>query len=422
MARDVGDAGVILALWGLGGLLCLAGALAYAELGAALPRSGGEYVYIGRAYGPVWGHLSGWTSLTLGFGAAVAAAAVAFAELLAEGLGGSAAGLDRRVVALALVWALTAVHLCGVGAGGRFQQTMTWLKVAGIVLVFGTVLVLAGDALPEAAPMRPAPAAGLGAMAVSLIFVLYAFSGWNAAGYIAGEMARPAVDLPRAVVGGTLFVALLYLAVNVAYLRALPIQALGAEPVLPVAEKVVTAVLGEAATAPFSLLLCLSIAGSASAMIWVGPRVYREMAADGGLPAWLAVHSRREVPARALVAQALWISLLVTTSGFERLVIYSGLPLAVFSAMAVAAVVVLRVREPGLERPFRTPLTPCLAFAYVVALSGTAIWAAMERPFEAGIALATVAAGLVPWRLYRSRRLAEGLIPSRPGQAGASSR
>lgn len=403
MARDLGSPALILVLWLAGGLLALAGALAYAELGAAMPRSGGEYVYLRRAYGPVWGFLSGWTSLTLGFGAAIAAAAMAFAGYLETLVPG---GADPRVPAIALVWALTAFHALGVRSSGVLQQLLTVAKIGGIFALFGAAVWAAGSSdVAQGGEWTVGTHAGAAPVAVSLIFVLYAYSGWNAASYIAGEMRDPARDLPRSLAAGTLFVTLLYVALNALYLWALPIATLAADPVLPVAEKVVSALMGEAAGQGLAALLCVSIAGAASAMIWVGPRVYREMAADAELPSALARRSANGAPLPALGLQSVWITVLVVSGSFEQLLVYSGVALAVWSALAVLAVVVLRVREPDMPRPFRMPLFPWLPLAYVAAAAWIATYSAWERPTEAGLALATVAAGLPVRALTRRARL-----------------
>jgi APA family basic amino acid/polyamine antiporter len=417
MARDLGDPLLILALWALGGVLALAGSLAYAELGAALPRSGGEYVYLTRAYGPTVGYLSGWTSLLLGFGAAIAAAGVAFAAFVGELSPALAERVDPRLIAIGLVWTLTALHARGTATGGRLQRALTWFKVGGIALLFGLAAYqaeLGGRARGSFTGLRSAGAgAAPGDIAVSLVFVLYAYSGWNAAAYVAGEIARPARNLPRALVGGTLFVTALYLLINLVYLRALPLESLAAEPVLPVAEKAVAALLGAAAGGWLSALLCVSIAGAASAMIWVGPRVYREMAVDGAFPRWLAADGAAGVPTRALVLQSVWVSALIATGSFEQLVVYGGVPLAIFSALAVASAPVLRWREPWLARPFRAPLSPFVPLAYAAAALGIAAYSAWARPLEVWLAAATVLIGLPLRRLWSGRARGDALAVER---------
>ena len=243
----------------------------------------------------------------------------------------------------------------------------------------------------------------IGTASVALIFVLYAFSGWNAASYIAGEMHDPARNLPRALVGGTLFITVFYLAVNLVYFYALPAEALAADPVLPVAEKAASALFGDGAARLVSALLCLSIAGACSSMIWAGPRVYQAMAEDGVVPRALARTSARGAPVTSTVLQSTWISLLLFTGTFEQLVVYAGVALAVFSALGVSSVLVLRVREPELERPYRVALYPWVPLAYMAGSLWIALYTSLERPIEAALSLATIASGL-PLYWFWNRR------------------
>lgn len=402
-ARDLGDPLAILGLWVAGGALALAGAMSYGELGAAIPRVGGEYVYLRRAFGPLCGFLSGWMSFTVGFGAAIAAAAMGFAAYLGTLAPGSALAGSPTLVATVLVWALTGIHLLGTEQGGRFQRWITIAKIGGVALAGVAALAWGGGSWSHLAEGVPGVRPELGSVSVALIFVLYAFSGWNAASYIAGEMHDPARNLPRALVGGTLFVTAFYVAVNLVYFYALPAETLAAEPVLPVAKKVAAALFGDGAATLVAVMLCISIAGSCSSMIWAGPRVYQAMAEDGVVPAALARRSSRGAPAVSTVAQSIWITLLLFTGTFEELVVYAGVALAVFSALGVASVIALRVREPELERPYRVALYPWLPLAYVVASLWIALHGSLERPTVALLSLATIASGLPLYWLWNRR-------------------
>jgi APA family basic amino acid/polyamine antiporter len=401
MARDVGDPFWILALWLVGGALALAGALSYAELGAAMPRMGGEYLYLREAFGRIAAFLSGWTSFALGFGAAIAASSIGFAHYLAVLLPDVFARVPLWVPAVTLVWLITAIHASGVEKGGRFQRYITALKIGGLggLVMLGFVW---GDgswshfSSPEAA-VEPQ----LGVAAVALIFVLYSFSGWNAAAYIAGEIRHPERNLPRALVAGTLFVVLLYALINLLYFYALPVSVLAAEPVLPVAEKAASALLGESASTAVSVLLCVSIAGAVSSMIWVGPRVTWAMARDGVVPPWLGARSEAGAPTRALVLQAVWVTAMLLTGSFEQLVIYGGFAIALFSAAAVASLFVLRWRQPERVLPFRVPGFPWVPASFIVATLWIALHVLLERPAEALWSLATVAAGLPVYAFWK---------------------
>ena len=402
-ARDLGDPVAILLLWVAGGALALAGAMSYGELGAAIPRVGGEYVYLRRAFGPVCGFLSGWMSFTVGFGAAIAAAAMGFAAYIGTLAPDSVLAAAPTAVAVALVWALTGVHLLGTEQGGQFQRWITIAKIGGVALAGAAALAFGEGSWGHLREGVPGVAPELGSTSVALIFVLYAFSGWNAASYIAGEMEEPARNLPRALVAGTLFVTAFYVAVNLVYFYALPAEALASEPVLPVAKKVASALFGDGAANGVAALLCISIAGSCSSMIWAGPRVYQAMAEDGVVPERLARTSSRGAPVASTVAQSLWITVLLFTGTFEQLVVYAGVALAVFGALGVASVIALRIREPELERPYRVAGYPFVPIAYVAASLWIALYSGLERPTVALWSLATIASGLPVYWIWNRR-------------------
>lgn len=403
MARDLGHPGVILSIWLMGGLIALAGALSYSELGTALPVAGGEYVYLRRTYGPFIGFLSGWTSFAVGFSAAIAAGAMSFAAYVNQlfQFNGDRGPLPT-VIALVLLWAITAFHVAGRGAGGWLQRAITILNM-GAILALIAVGLMGGKGDWTNLSFSDAQAApSIGLSIVSLIFALYAYSGWNAAVYLAGEVTDPARTIPRALIGGTLFVMCLYLTLNTFYFYALPVTDLARPPLLPVASKVAVVLLGADAARFVTMLLCLLLTGAVSAMVWAGPRVYYAMATDGVIPAYFGKTSGpARTPVNAVLLQSLWASVLILSGSFERLVIYSGTVLMIFSALAVGAVLVLRRREPNLPRPYRTPLYPIVPVFFIL-MSMVIIWnAVFERPLEAGLGIATVLAGTPLYMLWR---------------------
>ena len=408
MARDLGHPGLILSVWLVGALISLAGALSYSELGAAFPVAGGEYTYLRRAYGPFLGFLSGWTSFTIGFSAAIAASAMSFAAYFLQLLPLNGEGrLLSTALALALLWSITGFHLAGGGAGSVLQRSLTLLKVGAILLFMVAGLMFGAGDWAHLIPTDTQPAFSMGAYVVSLVFVLYAYSGWNTAAYLAGEITDPARTIPRTMIGGTLFVALLYLMLNGFYFYALPVTELATPPLLPVADKVARAMLGLEAGRFVTVILCLSIAGAVSAMVWVGSRVYYAMAQDGLIPSVFANTSGRQcTPFNAILLQSLWASALIVSGSFEQLVIYSGFALVIFSALAVGAVLILRRREPDLPRPYHTPLYPFIPAFYVlvsIVIVGSVLY---ERPLEGGVGIATVLAGTPLYLLWhRFRRI-----------------
>jgi basic amino acid/polyamine antiporter, APA family len=390
IARDVGSPAQMLGLWAVGGLIALAGALCYSELGAAMPEAGGEYVYLREAYGTFVAYLSGWTSLFVGFSGAIAATALALADYLHRFFPALDAGrLGGKGVALTVLWSLTAAHVAGVGPGGALQRIFGAATVAGMA-----ALIAAGLASGHGnAGNFSSAAAAQGSAAVALIFVLYTYSGWNGATYLAGEIRKPSRVLPAALIAGTVVVTLLYLGMNAMYVYALPIK--GMSGVLAVADKASVALLGPMAGRLTTGLVVLALVASTSAMVLSGPRVYYAMARDGlFFSSFAAVHPRFGTPARAMVLQAAWASLLIVFFGvFERLVLYTGFALTVFTALAVASVIVLRVRRASLPRPFRVPGYPWLPAGFVGVSALIVGYTIVNRPAEALLSILTVAAG-----------------------------
>jgi APA family basic amino acid/polyamine antiporter len=405
MARDLGDPMMILLLWFVGALFALGGAMVYGELVSALPHTGGDYVYLRKAYGPLVGFLNGWTSFTIGFGAAVAASAISFSSYalrvvpMEDEQGWLAKGLS-----LSLLWIATLMHCRGIGTGGRVQLLLTTTKVIAIgALILGGLVTVAGHGNElVAVPTLPQPT--LGASAIALVIVTYCYLGWNVAGYIAGDIADPQRTVPKIMIWGTAFVAVIYLLLNVVYLSALSISELAQEPIVPVAEKAAAALWGPQSGRLIAALLCLSIAGSVSAMTWAGPRVYWAMARDGMISPWLArLHPRTAVPARAIVFQSLWASLLILSGTFEQLLVYSGLVLSLFMALTLSTIFHLRRTSVVNPHQYHAPLYPFLPAALVIGAFTLVIYSLVQRPIESLYGAATVLSGLPLYYFWRRR-------------------
>lgn len=417
MASDLGSPLWILLLWAAGAVYALMGAVCYGELGAALPRSGGEYIYIRDAYGPLAAFLSGWTSLTIGFSAAIAGAAHLFANhlrelllpLMADASDGGAL-LQPKLLALAVVWAVTAVHAVSLRAGGFLQRLLTVFKLGALGLLGAVgLLASAGDWSHLTHPDLQR-SFGPETLLVSFMFVTFSYSGWNAVGYIAGELEEPARSLPRTMIWGTLTVGALYLLLNLVYFHLLPVSQLAADPIALVGHKSAAAVFGPGSGRWFTALLTISILGAISAMVWAGPRVYHAMARDGVFPYLFAASSERSgIPVRSILLQSVWISALVLSGTFEALVLYATFVLILFAAIAVSSLLVLRRTRPELPRPYRAfgyPVTPLVYLAVSIAI----LWASLRlRPTESLLGIATVAAGLPFYSVWRVKnRLMHG--------------
>ncbi len=383
------DGFALLALWGVGGLIAVAGALCYSELAAAIRGSGGEYRFLGRIYAPAVGTVAGWVSVAVGFAAPVALAAMALGRYA-----GPLLEIAAGPLAVAAIVVATGVHLLAPEVGGKVQVVVTTLKVL-LILAF----VAAGLAAP-ATTLSFAPSAESfgqmtsGAFAISLIFVSYAYTGFNAAAYFQGEVLDAERNVPRALVLGTLLVTALYMGLNWVFLRTAPITELAGQ--VEVGAIAAGRIFGDAGGRLMSGVIALLLISTISAMTLAGPRVIEAMAEDHPPLRPLAQRSATGSPRRAVLLQGGLALLFVWTNSFEGILTYAGFTLNLFLVLAVVGVLVLRRREPDLPRPYRVwgyPWTP-LFFA------GFSLWSlivvARDRPMEAvgGVVTLGVAAML----------------------------
>ena len=419
LAGDLGQPWLVLSIWGVGAAIALAGCLSYAEMGVNLPHAGGEYVYLREAWGPTWGFLGGWVSFFAGFSAPIAAGALAVSLYLERVLSPAGASLppppvfgwlhldQARLVSVALIAALALINIRGVGAAARLQNVLTGIALASIA----AFLILAftvghGDWAHLGMPAVRTSARGLSSQfAVSLIFVMFAYSGWNAAAYVAEEMQSPERTLPRALLAGTALTAFCYLALNLAYIYALPLESL--KGVLPVGAAAAEALFGGRVGTLFAGMLALGLLSCVSGMSLVGPRVYFAMARDGCFPAAAAtLHPRWQTPVRAILYQAALSSILALTGTFEALVYYIGFALILFAALAVAGLLRLRRRPEWRRLPVVSWCYPVIPAAFVLTSLWMLLWTLVGRPREALWGLLTVACGGAFYRWKLSRRMA----------------
>jgi APA family basic amino acid/polyamine antiporter len=391
----------MLAVWVAGGALSLAGAMSYAELAAVRPHAGGEYVYLRDAFGRVAAFLTGWTSFVAGFSGAIAASAVALADYVTRFVPGAAQA--RPAIALAAIAALTMIHVRGLGPGRLVQNLLAGLKVCGIVLI-----VAFGFAIGHGDTANLSTAAGSVAgvpWLLALVPVMFSYSGWNAASYVAEEVRNPSRNVPLALGLGTVAVVVLYLALNALYLYALPIASLAAVPGGRLMDTVADRLFGFAAGNLLALFTIVSLSASISAMVLAGPRVYFAMARDGMfVRAAGRVHPRFHTPAASIVAQSIWSSVLVLSGTLSELVSYTGFAVVLFSAIAVVALFVLRARDGGAPRPFSAigyPWAPALFVVASAVMLSNEVWR-NPRPTLVGTAL--IVAGVPVYYLVRSRR------------------
>lgn len=416
IAASVPDATLFLTTWLVGGALAFCGAMGYAELAALRPRAGGEYVYLREAYGPLVGFLTGWTSFVAGFAGAIAANAIFFVLYLDRFVPGindatpfftiplPYVGITvsrQTLMATAVVWAFAYIHIRGVGPGRVVVNVLAIGKVAAFLL-----FVAFGLSLGTGESANLGGSAGTATFASylsALVLVMFTYSGWNAAAYMAEEVRNPGRNLPIALALGTAAVTLIYLLINVLYLYVIPIGDL-MQVEGSLLDRVADSLLGEAAGHIMGLVSLISLAASISAMTFVGPRVYFAMARDGVfLPAAAQVHPKYATPARSIAAQSIWATLLVLTGSLDALGNYVGFAITLFAGIAVAAVFVLRRREPHAPRPFKAigyPLTPAI---FVIASLAIVVNAIVSNPGVTGLGLLVILAG-IPLYLWYVRR------------------
>jgi len=420
LAGDLGKPYLVLGIWLAGAVVAVTGCLCYAELAINLPRSGGEYIYVREAWGPAWGFLAGWISFFAGFAAPIAAAALLFCEyvahfcpalsprqpagLLATSLRWVHAG-NGHLLAVGVVGLFAVANVIGVRFAAKIQNVLTGLKV-GILAAFLALAFLVGKGSVShfsAEAVRTSHHSLGGQCAVSLIFVMFAYSGWNAATYVAEEMKSPERTLPASLVAGTLIVAAFYLALNAAFIYAMPLEAM--KGIERIGGAAALALFGGKGGDFFSAVMSIGLLSTVSAMVIVGPRVYYAMAQDGCFFQGAArVSARWGTPVQAILWQSLATALMILTGTFESLLYYIGFALVLFAALAVAGMVRLRKR-PGWKRlgavNWGYPLVPTVFVGASVWMLG---YTMALRPKESILGLLTMAGGALVYRwFFRAR-------------------
>ncbi len=421
VARAVPDPALILLVWVAGGLVTLAGALTYAELGVLIPRAGGLYDYLRAAYGPVWGFFYGWASLLVIMSGGIAAIAVGFGEyagsfvplfssrhtLLTLGLGGwHWAPNGAQLAAVLAILAITTVNHFGVRAGATTQNLFTAVKIGATIglVAFGFLGTPHGAAV---AP--PAPAGHLIAgFGVGMIAALWTYDGWYGLTFSAGEMRNPGRTLPVGIITGTLAVVLLYVVVNAVYLRALPVSAMmqGTRT----AEDAAAALFGATGARLVSMAVVVASFGCLASTILYSSRIYQPMAADGAFFRGVAaIHPRYQTPTRSLWLQSAWAMVLALSGSYTQLFTWVTFAVVLFHVAVGAAVFVLRSKRPDAPRPYRVwgyPLVPAL---FIAAMALLLVNTLAERPVESLLGLGCIAAG---WPAYLGWRRRASLPPS----------
>lgn len=385
----------LLMLWVIGGILSFCGALSYSELGAAIPRSGGEYTYLSKIYHPAVGFLSGFVSVFVGFAAPIALAAMA--------LGGYFCTVfpwfNPVWVGATVVVLITLVHSINLSIGSRFQNIVTSLKVL-LILIF----IVCGFVFGEHQPISVLPLQGswkeIGsvAFAISLIFVSYAYSGWNASAYMAGEIKNPQKNLPKSILSGTLIVMVLYILLNFIFLYTVPIAEMAdsqGNPIIEIGALSAGKIFGNTGGNIMSLVISILLISTISSMVLAGPRVTMTIGEDIAALKFFARKNKKGIPVIAIILQSLIALILIFTSSFDAVLTYLGFILTLFTTLTVLGLFILRINKPDLPRPFKAwgyPITPAI---FILLNLGIIYHSLTSKLTESLAGLGTVLIGLV---------------------------
>jgi APA family basic amino acid/polyamine antiporter len=405
LAAQLPGPGWVLLCWLFGGIIAIAGALCYAELATRMPEAGGEYVYLKKLYHPSLGFLAGWTSLIVGFSAPIAAAAMGFSEYVYAGLNSHLFHLSPgRVIlfdkglAVAVILMFTGLHYLGLRLGSRIQNVLTILKIlivgglSSLGMIFGT------GAVPVLS-LRGGEASGIMAFGTAMMFVMFAYSGWNASAYIAGEIRHPKKTIPLSLIGGTSIVIVLYLAINLFIFRTVPFAEL--KGVIPVVEKASVRAFGDWMGGVMSLLVAVGLLSCLSAFIMIGPRVYYAMARDRlFFPFASDVHQRYKVPGRSILVQGGIAMLMVLIGSFEQLIIYIAFALNIFLWLSVLGIFLARRRKVGEGSAVQVWGYPVVPLFFLASSLILMVFNYVNRPLESSAAVVTVLFGVPCYFLW----------------------
>ena len=409
LMTGLNDPVLMIILWIVGGIIALCGALSYGELGAAMPGAGGEYLFLSKLYHPLFGFLSGWVSFMVGFSAPIAASALGFSEYFLRAVPSLPAWLENsgimntawanKIIAVSVILIFTFIHYRGIKYGAKIQNVLTLLKVILIIVLLTAGFASGkGDMANFSQGGKVLPGiAGLKTIGLSLMWIMFAYSGWNASTYLGAEIRNPAKTLPGSLIYGTLIVTILYLGINVLYVYSIRPDEM--KDVISVGGLAMGNLFGKPAEVLFSLLIAFALFSSLSAFIIIGPRVYYSMAKDGlFFKAAAKIHTRFQVPSNSILLQCLIAVVLALSGTFEQVLTYMGFALGIFPILTVIGIWKLRKNNPEAMRLKGFPITQIIyVFMGVLIL----VLSFMERPAESSIALLTVIIGIPAYYIFK---------------------
>ena len=412
LMADLKNPMIMLLLWLFGGIIAFTGAMCYGEIGASIPKAGGEYAFLTKLYSPRLGFLSGWISFVVGFSAPIAASSIGFSEYLYRaipyifdvswiGIGGM-----KKIYSIIIIMIFTLVHLRGVDFGAKVQNYLTLMKVLLVVglILFGFFLGNGDFANLRPAEATPLLKTGWKTIGLSLMWIMFAYSGWNASVYIGSEIKNPERNIPLSLLIGTGVVSLLYLLLNLLFIYAIPSHEM--EGVIAVGGLAIGKLFGPEFESFFSLLVAFALFSSISAFIILGPRVYFAMSKDGHFFRFASkVHPKYQVPTYSIIFQGI-ISVVIILSGtFDQILTYMGFSLGIFPIITIFGIFKLRKKNLSKLKLPGYPFTPMI---YILAGITMLTLSFMERPLESSIAILTILAGLPAYYLFGKQRAKKG--------------
>jgi len=428
MARSLPSAPLILLAWTIGGLLSLCGALIYAELGAAMPEAGGQFVYLSRAYGQLVGFLFGWTYCFVSLSGVIAVLAVALSDYLSYFIPFLSpekfifsSNIDLfilefqyslstgQIFAIVAIIIISIVNFMGLGLGKFIQNIFTVIKISTII-VFSVLGIAIGTKIPIDLAINPSDlniSQMIGGIAIALVTASLAYAGWENLNFIAGEIKNPKRNLPIALILGTLGVTFLYITMNYVYIRALPIEEMSG--VIRVAERATSVLFGGPASGLVSAAVVFSVIGALNGVILSTPRVYYAMAKDKLFFKKVAkLHPRYRTPGFAILIQAIWASVLVLSGSFEQLITFVMFAIIVFWMVTAASVFKLRKKYPEMTRPYKTWGYPVIPIVFILATLGIIINTIIEQPQESLTGLGIIIIGIPVYFFWERRKKTSG--------------
>ena len=392
---DIQSGFAILLLWALGGLIAVCGSMTYAELGSALPRSGGEYNFLTEIYHPSAGFISGWISATIGFSAPTALAAITFSTYLMTIFPEINNDWLRKIIACSLIVILAFIHSSNRKSSGGLQMIFTVMKVGVIILFCFGAILFAKNIQPVSFSPNSNDISTIfsGSFAVSLIYVSYAYTGWNAATYLSSEIERPQKYLPLILISGTTIVTVLYILLNFVFLSVAPIEDMQGK--IEIGFIAAQSAFGGSVANFTGLVLSLLLISTVSAMTIAGPRVLQVIGEDFKVLNILSRKRKDGIPSTAIYIQSSIAIIFILSSSFESILVFAGFTLALNSFVTVIAVFVLRSKQPNLPKPYKTfgyPFTPLI---YLALTGWTLYFVIINRPIEVLFSLGIILSGLI---------------------------